>query len=162
MTIYAANSPAPIDIRISDRNHVIQAKHIFAKNKTKPGKNKNPSAKCVIPTWKCWLTTPKEQDEWGPFSPCTVHLVPCFTETQNDTKNSSLVWHHDARAVPKKHSLLYYFWFLKKKERFYWNDCGKWHKRNVLTVSNDSWFFLKLDVIDCNYKPSMYDQLEDV
>lgn len=97
---------------------------------------------------------------------------------EDHSPHARFIWYH---ALPKpkwykalqpgltswckigaKETFTLLLFLVPEKKRFYWNDCGKWHKRNVLTVSNDSWFFLKLDVIDCNYKPSINDQLEDV
>lgn len=69
---------------------------------------------CVISPWEWWLKTPNSRmnEDHSPHS--SFGAMFNQNQTQSETKHPSPVWHHDARSVPKKHSLFCYFWFPKK------------------------------------------------
>lgn len=108
---------------------------------------------CVISPWEWWLKTPNSRmnEDHSPHS--SFGAMFNQNQTQSETKHPSPVWHHDARSVPKKHSLFCYFWFPKKgfTGRIVENESFQWFLI----------FFFNLNVTDCNYKESINDQLGD-
>lgn len=117
---------------------------------------------CVISVWEQWLKTPKEQNEWGPLSP---RFIWCHASPKPDPKcykapQPALTSWCKISAKETFTLLLFLVSQQKKEDLLEW--LWKMTQEYVLRVSNDSWFFfLKLNVIDCNYKASINDQLGD-
>lgn len=106
------------------------------------------------------IKTPKEQNEWRPFSPWFIccHALPEPNPKWYKAHKPSftLRWKISAKET---FNLLLFLVSQKKLLLLEW--LWKMTQEDVLTVSNDSWFFLKLNVIDCNYKASINEQLGD-